>query len=731
MVPAVPTLKLSYVSPVQPGMAGTHLANSKTFAQRSGYLFFGYNNFANNEGLTWFANNVLANIENHHKLHIAGKVYVPSLCNCKNYNTALDCTARKPNIVCHGALSDAALDELIASSLVAINPVMEPSGVATKTCRAMAQGTPVVVTDQDGTFTPSNLSSGGKRCKFDDNVASCLAKHLNDLLNNEEKWKEASRAAPSFIAENYGAGQYKRDWLSIIQTVTETPPYQVLLIGNADFNGESLASQNWHMVNMLQKDLGDLVKVTVVADKFEPRLEGVDHALLSDLSNSPLETGYQADLVIRQNWPPDFSAIPASICGTGCRVANILPWEFGSLPIVWMEEIQKNVDWLWAPSEYNRLIYQKSGFATSSTAVAPAGVDCNTLLATNKTTGSVENSNNEHADSDSVIFLFTGGFIPRKGIDILVEEWHNVFCDANGHKNDLLGSTGAPNAKLIIQTSYELGFTKHEIIELEKTITNCNGLIEWKRGWMSRDDYLAMMRSADIYVAPFRSEGFGIPLVESLVLGKAVIATVGGTAADDYMAATTMEHVNEKTLYPVHADGAKCEKDPCRGEKLCVFPPCAYGSCTCEQLVQGPSWFEVNRNDLRKQMALAYTDISTKKRHASVVRDLTADSVASDNNAKAFCWDNLSPTYRNLINNAIKSPLRRTPTRFERPHLQVSNSVTRYWSKQDHQHQKFGLLLVFCLILLIFLWRKSALRDWTFRRVPGLERYNRVSSKER
>jgi len=380
MVPAVPTIKLSYVSPVQPNMQGTRLSNSKSFSQRTGYLFFGYNNFANNEGMNWFASNVLSKIEPDHKLHIAGKVYLPSLCKCKNYDTAFDCTGRKPNIVCHGALSDEELDELIASSRVAINPVMEPSGVATKTCRAMAHGTPVVVTDRDGTFTSTNISIGGKRCKFDDTAANCMAQHLNQLLNVESIWKEASLASPAFVAENYGAGKYKRDWLSIIEKITEAPRFNVLLVGNADFNGESLASQNWHIANMLNKDLGDLVQVTVLADKLDPPIEGVNHAVWTDRSSSPLETGYQADLVIRQNWPPDFSPMPDSICGSGCRVCNILPWEFGSLPSVWMAQIQQNVDFLWAPSEYNRLVFEKSGFSSSNTAVAPAGVDCKTLL---------------------------------------------------------------------------------------------------------------------------------------------------------------------------------------------------------------------------------------------------------------------------------------------------------------------------------------------------------------
>ena len=660
MVPSVPVHRLSYVSPVQPVIEGTEgqaiLRHSKKFSERSGYVFFGYDNFANNAGMAWFSEHILPKLSKVHTLHVAGKVYVPSLCSC-NWSEN-KCRSLQSNVKCHGALSDEELDALVASSRVAINPVMEPSGVATKTCRALALGTPVVVTDLDGTFDDlSRKTEGGRRCVTKGNdCTSCFIQNLNALLNDDRQWRVASDAAPHFVSEFFGSGTYMRDWVAIIEEFSVKKKYQILLQGDADFHGWSLLSQNWHIAHTLSQQ--PHLQVTVVAETYNPIIPGTKHVRpWKRNKNYPFPTGFQADVVIRQSWPPNFDELPSGLCGSACRVVHILPWEFGTLPNSWISQIKTNIDWLWAPSEYNRRVFEKSNVSPTNTAVVAAGVDCTSLLANH--TRVVKKSS-----LDPVIFVFTGGFIPRKGVDILLEEWNEVFCSEDAR-------VSFPVAKLILQTSYELGYSKSEIAKFEQLMDRC-GNIEWKRGWMGRDEYLTMLKGGDVYIAPFRSEGFGIPIVESLFLGLSAIASVGGTAADDYM--TPLSNLGEHakhTLYPVSANEATCTKEPCRGNSLCVFLPCRLGSCKCEQLVHQPSWFEVNREDLRNQMMQVYKDTVShreKLSHPSFESFLSLAGVhaeTSDNNAKSFCWSNLVPAYTDAIMTVMKSPIRRTIPVFE------------------------------------------------------------------
>jgi len=243
---------LVYVSPIQPALnskrdhqattvlgdynktAATDnlLSDESSFHQRSGYLFFGYNNAANRRGLEWFIQHILPDVKHindKNKFHIAGTVSHPSNYNNNMKNDIImcacssSCISKKYNtqhIICHGSVSDKQLNTLIKSVKVAINPILEPSGVATKTCRALALGTPVVTTTGDGTFAtliPSLSSAGAMIC--DDE--RCFANAINLLLySSPEVWETASAAAPRFIQKFYGSGMYMRNWISIIQEIS-------------------------------------------------------------------------------------------------------------------------------------------------------------------------------------------------------------------------------------------------------------------------------------------------------------------------------------------------------------------------------------------------------------------------------------------------------------------------------------------------------------------------------
>eukprot|EP00978_Attheya_sp_CCMP212_P012859 scaffold32101_cov50-Attheya_sp.AAC.5 len=704
MAPAVPARQLSYVSPVQPSSAF-----EVPFTSRSGYLFFGYNNFANNAGMEWFAQEVLPYITPDEKLHLAGTVVAPSLCKCSLLDKT-DCHPVFPNVVCHGPLTDEKLDALIQSVRVAINPVLEPSGVATKTCRAMAHGTPVVVTDMDGTFDKTRISTGAVRCPRGD--ARCITDGINEFLTDERRWDSASNAAPGFISKYFGRKRYMHDWMEILEDLA-SKPIEIVIEGDSSKFGESMTAQNWHIANLLARN--DQFHVTVMG-KLTPPIKGVDAvkgiAVTSQapfpgkdddpssypdyerMVASPFETGFQVNIVMRQSWPFTFPRLPLKFCGAGCRVGQILPWEFGSLPAHWMGDIDAGLDWMWAPSEYTRLMYEKSGFDPTHTSVLSAGVDCARLLSTADDKQSNHLTRSEQYKRP-VIFFFTGGFLPRKGVDIMLEAWEKTFCSKKKSTSAQFGLDGdKPNVRLLIHTSYELGYSDRQISEMNRIIKKCDGSIEWKRKeWMDDKTHLDLMRAADVYVAPFRSEGFGLPIVESLVLGKSAIIPLGGSPADDYgvpvMATTKIQQKevlgedhdaippsHHHGIYPLHVAQTECTQYPCEGHQLCVFEPCKNRKCACRDLVSAPTWLKIDPADVGVQMVAAYQD--TIKRWSRGEQEPsrpephwfsgTSDKHgAVDKGIMGFCFSSLGPTYRDRILETLTSQGRRRITQIMSP----------------------------------------------------------------
>jgi len=591
----------------------------------------------------------------------------------------------------------------------------------------MALQTPVVVSVLDGTFTNKRISTGGKRCSEKDK--HCMASEINNLLTNERDWNEAAAAAPKFVSKNFGSGRYMRDWVSILEKVqVEQRKIQIVLDGNAKFNGESMEAQNWHIAKMLSESTSKSVSsdgqehelqfdVSVIGSVLEPPIQGVKLAkpvkMLNNegefVSISPFPTGYQANMVIRQKWPPNNDIIPITICSFGCHVAQILPWEFGFLPLIWMAHLLDNIDWLWAPSEYNRDIYTRSGYPFDRTALLPAGVDCASLLSDGKSARENRSSNasksNISTDLDTVTFIFSGGFLPRKGVDILLEEWHGVFCSFEDSfvKEAYIKS----NAKLIVHTSYELGYSKAEVDKMKEYIDSCDGKIEWKRNvWMERTEYIQMIKRSDIYLAPFRSEGFGLPIVEALALGLKSIVSVGGTAADDYMNADVgqTDHWNREMTqltYPIQATEDLCKHPPCFGEKLCVFSPCKNMRCACEKLVETPLWFEPSRTDLQKQMKKAYNDV-LEEREMNTKNSPYMTKTIDDLIVKQFCWEDLRIVYHEKVLNTLsRSTLRKIQT-FKIPSQNEQSTFWLYESFLESWVDWFKPEIVFFLVVLFF-----------------------------
>src|SRR5262249_8116216 len=120
-----------------------------------------------------------------------------------------------------------------------------------------------------------------------------------------------------------------------------------------------------------------------------------------------------AEVHVRHQWPPNFQPPPAG------RWVMMQPWEFGSLPKAWIEPILRHVDDVWVPSRFVRDCFVRCGIPAERVQVIPLGADPELFrpdvpalaLPTRK----------------RYKFLFVGGTIQRKGIDVLLDAYTRAF----------------------------------------------------------------------------------------------------------------------------------------------------------------------------------------------------------------------------------------------------------------------------------------------------------------
>ncbi len=214
-----------------------------------------------------------------------------------------------------------------------------------------------------------------------------------------------------------------------------------------------------------------------------------------------------ATVHIRHRWPPDFNRPDVE------KFILMQPWEYGSLPVEWMDKIQENVDEVWVYTSYLKMCYVRCGIPEEKVHVVPCGVDPLQFNPRKEPLKLVKDAANER-----FCFLFNGGTTLRKGIDILINAYLSEF---KADEPVCLFIKDSPvYAKGLAPRIKELSL-RNDIASIFYTDEN-----------IDHSDLAGLYTACDCYVHPYRAEGYGLPVAEAMACGKPVIVTGAGACLD-------------------------------------------------------------------------------------------------------------------------------------------------------------------------------------------------------
>lgn len=321
----------------------------------------------------------------------------------------------------------------------------------------------------------------------------------------------------SYLLQSHGMRQHnlevgEEDWIwygfrSVQHLPSSPPPLSIQWKGDI-LNYHSLATVNRELLNSWLSEAKADVSILSYSDPaFEPQ-PGEPFYRLGQIMHKPLLS--PPDLLISHHWPPDFE-LPDS----GAHWIFIQPWEFGSLPEHWIYHMNKFVDQVWVPTEFVKQSYLDSGLLEDKVAVVPNGVDTDLY----------------HPDTPPLIldtdkkfkFLYVGGAIIRKGLDLLLKSYFETFSNDD-------------DVCLVIK-EFGTGLV-YQGIDMEATLAMYRDNHENPPEVLRLNIDLppeqmpALYNACDAFTHPYRGEGFALPIAEAMACEMPVIVTGFGACLD-------------------------------------------------------------------------------------------------------------------------------------------------------------------------------------------------------
>lgn len=210
---------------------------------------------------------------------------------------------------------------------------------------------------------------------------------------------------------------------------------------------------------------------------------------------------------IRHQWPP--KAEPPK----GAKWIIMQPWEYTTLRQDFAD-LFKQADEVWTPSTYCRKSFVDSGLDSNKVQIVPNGIDPELF-----TPGGAKY---ELKTDKRFKFLFVGGTIFRKGVDVLLKSYLKAFTS----KDDVC---------LVIKDmggdSFYKGQNAKEYIQKVQKEDGAPEIL-YIEDYLNEYEMASLYRACDVFACSYRGEGFSLPTLEAMACGLPVIVTEGGSTDD-------------------------------------------------------------------------------------------------------------------------------------------------------------------------------------------------------
>jgi autotransporter strand-loop-strand O-heptosyltransferase len=273
-------------------------------------------------------------------------------------------------------------------------------------------------------------------------------------------------------------------------------------------------------------------------------------------------------------------------------------WESTLQPENYFNKL-KEFDELWVPSKWQRDCTIKQGYDPSKIKVVPEGVDINTFFP--------EDTSHELTSDGRFKFFLAGRWDYRKSIKEIIETFLKTFD--KDEPVDLIISVDNPFSGDGLQTTEErlehYGLNDERIKVLH---------------FPPREEYIRLLKSCNAFVSCARSEGWNLPLIESMACGTPSI----------YSNCSGQLEFAEGRGIPVKIIGEK----PVNSSTYSHFNNSV------------GNYYEPDFNDLGKQMWKVVTNYHTYKQRALE---------ESEEIRKNFNWDRVAEIGNETLNNFMEN----------------------------------------------------------------------------
>ena len=265
------------------------------------------------------------------------------------------------------------------------------------------------------------------------------------------------------------------------------------------------------------------------------------------------------DIVLRMYFPFDFEPFP-------CVATKTVVFGTTEFAISSDRALKTAMEWrdvdpsivFMTPSGWSAEGFERSGLSSSQIWVVPHGIDPH--IFTPPSSGARQAARAARGwDESTLVFLNVGMLSHNKGIKELLSayndvwKWHRSQCDGEtSSAAPVCSASEIQRLKLVLKgpshipphlDNREVSHDRKQWYYQGKPLLDANidtdAIEVIMDSTLTSEELASPMAAADIYVSPYKAEGFNLPVLESMAVGTPAIVTAGGPV-DDF---TTSEFV--------------------------------------------------------------------------------------------------------------------------------------------------------------------------------------------